>query len=433
MILTRFASYRSHLGHRHLASRYRAEIARASVNSARPTDFHRPWFEGAHGATRAPEHASYNGAAEAGEAGVRRVDPRPRARCVVSHYSRVHFSDSVLLRRAASASGSRPFPHRRAARRPRGDRCPEAVLAGGVPSMLVFCVRDLHYSEDEAFKRIRVARVAREFPAIFESVADGRLSLTAVVQIAPHLTAGTAGDVIAAAAHRSKTEIQRLIAERFPARMFRRIWSVSPHQHIDRPTGSGTSCPSVVATSYVAASRTGSSHLHASDMRCSSRSTMRRWHCWKRPSGCSLTNFAQDISGVIKRAPAGAGSVLEKRKFAATNNPDLATGARVLRATSQSTSRTPCGCATVASAPSSASLASVVRRGRCSNSITSWEWPEGVGPPWQGCGCSAWPIISTRRSARSEPSSWSASVRRRAVSRRAARRNGRQPLAARIR
>ena len=173
--------------------------------------------------------------------------------------------------------GSRPFPHRRAARRPRRDRCPEAVPAGGVLLVLVFCVRDLHYSEDEAFKRIRVARVAREFPAIFESVADGRLSLTAVVQIAPHLTAGTAGDVLAAAAHRSKTEIQRLIAERFPpGRMFRRVWSVSPHQPHRATNWFRNQVPLCPRNELRRASRTGSSRLHASDMRCSSRSTMRR-------------------------------------------------------------------------------------------------------------------------------------------------------------
>ena len=148
----------------------------------------------------------------------------------MSHYSRVHFSDSVLLRRAASGA-AHDHSHTAELLADLAEiDARKLYLPAACSSMLcssaIFTTPRTRPSE-----RIRVARVAREFPAIFESVADGRLSLTAVVQIAPHLTAGTAGDVIAAAAHRSKTEIQRLIAERFPpGRMFRRIWSVSPHQ-----------------------------------------------------------------------------------------------------------------------------------------------------------------------------------------------------------
>src|SRR5258706_6617950 len=48
-------------------------------------------------------------------------------------------------------------------------------------SMFDFCVHAKHMSEDVAFKRIRVARMARQFPAIFHMLADGRLSLSAVV------------------------------------------------------------------------------------------------------------------------------------------------------------------------------------------------------------------------------------------------------------
>ncbi|TMQ51570.1 MAG: hypothetical protein E6K72_10325, partial [Candidatus Eisenbacteria bacterium] len=38
----------------------------------------------------------------------------------------------------------------------------------GFPSMFAYCVQVLHMSEDTAFKRIRAARTARQFPAIFE-------------------------------------------------------------------------------------------------------------------------------------------------------------------------------------------------------------------------------------------------------------------------
>src|SRR5678816_810081 len=39
-------------------------------------------------------------------------------------------------------------------------------------SMYLYCVRELRMSEGAAFKRIRAARTARQFPAIFAALAD---------------------------------------------------------------------------------------------------------------------------------------------------------------------------------------------------------------------------------------------------------------------
>jgi 5-methylcytosine-specific restriction endonuclease McrA len=84
------------------------------------------------------------------------------------------------------------------------------------PSMHQYCVREKHMSEHTADKRIRVARIARQFPAIFPALADGRLRLSAVLLLAPHLTAGTADELLAAAARRTNAEIELLLAHRFP-------------------------------------------------------------------------------------------------------------------------------------------------------------------------------------------------------------------------
>src|SRR6267378_683345 len=89
-------------------------------------------------------------------------------------------------------------------------------LPAGYPSMFAYCVQKLHMSEDATYKRITAARAAREFPAIFECLAEGRLHLTGVGLLAPHLTAGNAADLLTAAAHRTKAEIEELIARRFP-------------------------------------------------------------------------------------------------------------------------------------------------------------------------------------------------------------------------
>ena len=89
-------------------------------------------------------------------------------------------------------------------------------LRSAYPSMFAYCVGELRLSEEVAYKRIQAARAAREFPAIFHAVAEGRLHVSAVVLLGPHLTAETAGELLDAATHKTKAEIERLIAHRFP-------------------------------------------------------------------------------------------------------------------------------------------------------------------------------------------------------------------------
>src|SRR5262245_17651719 len=86
----------------------------------------------------------------------------------------------------------------------------------GYPSLFAYCVQVLHFSEDEAFKRIRAARAARRFPAVLEALAQGQLHLTAVVLLAPHLGPENAEELLAEARHHTKAEIELLLARRFP-------------------------------------------------------------------------------------------------------------------------------------------------------------------------------------------------------------------------
>jgi hypothetical protein len=83
--------------------------------------------------------------------------------------------------------------------------------------MFTYCVEVLHLSEPAAYKRIQAARAARRFPAILEMVARGELHLTAVKLLAPHLRRENLAELLAAARHRTKREIEGLVAERFPS------------------------------------------------------------------------------------------------------------------------------------------------------------------------------------------------------------------------
>ena len=86
----------------------------------------------------------------------------------------------------------------------------------GYPSIFAYCVEELHLSEPEAFKRIRAARMARKIPAIIPALAEGRVHLTAIVMLKSILTEANANDLLSAATHKSKRQIEQLLAERSP-------------------------------------------------------------------------------------------------------------------------------------------------------------------------------------------------------------------------
>jgi 5-methylcytosine-specific restriction endonuclease McrA len=134
----------------------------------------------------------------------------------VTTYALSHLSDSTLLRDlAALVARDRVTTAALLAHLAEVDTR-KLYLPAAYPSMYAYCVGELRMSEDAAYKRIRTARTAREYPAIFATLADGRLNLSSVLLLTPYLTPDTADALLAAAAHQTNTEIERLLAERFP-------------------------------------------------------------------------------------------------------------------------------------------------------------------------------------------------------------------------
>jgi hypothetical protein len=84
------------------------------------------------------------------------------------------------------------------------------------PSMFAYCTEVLHLSEAEAYLRITVARASREHPVLLSMLADGRLHLTGIAKLAPHLTAENRDALLGRAVRRSKRQIEELIAELAP-------------------------------------------------------------------------------------------------------------------------------------------------------------------------------------------------------------------------
>jgi hypothetical protein len=89
-------------------------------------------------------------------------------------------------------------------------------LHEGYSSMFDYCVEAFGLSEQSALKRLRAARKARQHPAIFTAINEGRLNLSGVVLMAPHLTDANADELLQLASGKRNFEIEILIAERFP-------------------------------------------------------------------------------------------------------------------------------------------------------------------------------------------------------------------------
>jgi len=83
-------------------------------------------------------------------------------------------------------------------------------------SMFRYCVDALHLPESVAYKRIHVARAAREYPLLLKKIASRELHLSGACLLAPHLTKDNVDELVRAAKHRSKRAIEELLAARSP-------------------------------------------------------------------------------------------------------------------------------------------------------------------------------------------------------------------------
>ena len=89
-------------------------------------------------------------------------------------------------------------------------------LGQGCSSMFTYCTQILHLAEHAAYNRIEAARAARRFPIIVKLLTEGRIHLSAVRLLAPHLTDANHLDVLRGASHKSKREIEEIVARLQP-------------------------------------------------------------------------------------------------------------------------------------------------------------------------------------------------------------------------
>ncbi len=83
-------------------------------------------------------------------------------------------------------------------------------------SLTDFCRRRLGMSEGEAYRRVVAATLVLRFPIIRRLVSRGHITLTTLVLLRDHLTDDNHRTLLRDASRKSKMDVLRLIAERFP-------------------------------------------------------------------------------------------------------------------------------------------------------------------------------------------------------------------------
>ena len=89
-------------------------------------------------------------------------------------------------------------------------------LQQGYSSLFTYCTGCLHLSEHAAYGRIEAARAARNFPVVLDRLADGSITLTAICLLSNHLSADNHQQLLDAAKHKTRREVEQQIAALHP-------------------------------------------------------------------------------------------------------------------------------------------------------------------------------------------------------------------------
>src|SRR5688572_16519965 len=89
-------------------------------------------------------------------------------------------------------------------------------LRTGSSSMFDYCLRRLGMSENEAFRRVTAARLARRYPVILDLLADGDIHLCALGILRDYLTRENHAELLKEASRKTKRQVEELVARRFP-------------------------------------------------------------------------------------------------------------------------------------------------------------------------------------------------------------------------
>jgi 5-methylcytosine-specific restriction endonuclease McrA len=89
----------------------------------------------------------------------------------------------------------------------------ELYLAKGYSTLSDYCLCELGYGESSACRRVRVARVIKDVPQVYDLMNSGELSFSAVLQVAGVLHPQNQKTLLPRLAGKSRSEIERIVAE----------------------------------------------------------------------------------------------------------------------------------------------------------------------------------------------------------------------------
>lgn len=90
------------------------------------------------------------------------------------------------------------------------------LLVEGHPSLFRYLFDELRMSEYAAYKHIHAVRAVREFPVILERLRDGEIHLAGMRLLAPRLTEENCLELLGRARHKTKRQIEELVADLAP-------------------------------------------------------------------------------------------------------------------------------------------------------------------------------------------------------------------------
>src|SRR3954468_17543261 len=84
------------------------------------------------------------------------------------------------------------------------------------PSMHVFCVKELGFSDGAAYNRLGVARAGRRWPAVLDALRSGAVHLSGLRVLVPQFTDENVQRLVTEATGKSKREIEEVAARLSP-------------------------------------------------------------------------------------------------------------------------------------------------------------------------------------------------------------------------
>ena len=184
--------------------------------------------------------------------------------------------------------------------------------AQGYGSLFLYCRGVLHLSEHESYHRIEAARSARRFPVLLALLAEGRLHLTAVCLLAPHLKDEDHLALLGGAVHKSKAEVELLLARWFPRPDVRTSIRRAPGSRTSEGKGvADAALPTVDRPAAQTADATDSGEM-------AGRDGEQPTHAAQRKDAQQRTDVAQRTEGGEQTAEGGAPNPDDHRPLVAS-------------------------------------------------------------------------------------------------------------------